>query len=481
MINSFRSAFNLFCILFMVLLMVTRFMQDGMFFDGLIYASEARNFADGTGTFWHPYYFGITYEQPPLFFPMQGFFFTILGNGIYTERIYDFIIFSAVIWISVMIWKLVFKNHPGHQNLKQYGLLAGAIMITFNSFTWAFGNNILECTLCLFDLAAVYCMLMVISAEKNRMWYFLAGVFVVLAFFTKGLTGLGVLSFPFWSFIFLSRSFKKICYDYLLLSIPLLGTTIFIIYNPAPHQFFSVYFISQVLGSIEGKRETVESAWGHFWVLKELLFYEISIIIGILIILFMLFRDTITASLSKENKNLAFFFLAIALSCSLPILVSIKQRAFYLTPSFPYFALGFAVLLSPYLLALKLKLERGLWLKRINYFLFAGLICSLILCIFIMGTIGRDEDEVLLMRDIQSKVKYNTTIGIVPVMDDDYSLKAYLSRYQKVITTIYYIRCDTVLQDSRIAADSVFENTMVKNNYTKAPVGKANTFYLWTR
>jgi 4-amino-4-deoxy-L-arabinose transferase-like glycosyltransferase len=479
MLKSFRFSIQLFCVLLIMLLMVTRFVQDGMFFDGLIYASEARNFADGTGTFWHPFYYTITYEQPPLFFPLQGLFFIIFGNGIFTERIYGFFIFSAVILFCALIWKQLFEKN---ENERSYLLLAVVVMLTFNSFSWAFGNNILECTMCLFDLMAVYFMFKVILDGKNKGWYLFAGISIVLAFFTKGFVGLGVLSVPFWSFIFLNRKpFSKIIQDYLLLCIPLIAALLFIIYYPPANIFFSEYIRTQVMGSLEGKRETVESAWGHFWVLKELVVYEVSIVACLIILLYIMARSTDVSIFYKAHKKYFFFFMALALSCSLPILISIKQRAFYLTPSFPYYAFGFAILLAPFISVLEKKIISPRTIKRTNYILLFAILCSVLLCVYLKGSIGRDKERVILMHELQPVIKYNSTIGFVPSMYDDFVLKAYLARYHKVIATTDYLRCDKVLQDATIAPDTAFENNMIKNNYKREGVGLPITFFLWTR
>jgi hypothetical protein len=141
-------------------------------------------------------------------------------------------------------------------------------------------------------------------------------------------------------------------------------------------------------------------------------------------------------------------------------MISIKQRAFYLTASYPYYAFGLAILLFPYLQLIQSKFQSPILLKRLNTSLILILISALVFCVYIKGSIGRDKESVMLMRELQDKVPYNIGIGIVPGMDNDHALKAYLSRYHKIITTIYYDRCNVVLQDRSMIPDSSFKKTM---------------------
>src|ERR1043165_7785945 len=67
--------------------------REGMFFDGLTYSSIARNLYIGEGSLWLPHDTGslytIFYEHPPFAFLLQRFFFTVLGDHYYVEKIYD--------------------------------------------------------------------------------------------------------------------------------------------------------------------------------------------------------------------------------------------------------------------------------------------------------------------------------------------------------------------------------------------------------
>src|SRR6478672_5155878 len=76
---------------FSILLLPALFM-DGMFSDGMLYASVSKNYAQGYGSFWEQFYSATSnsgfHEQPPFMFFLQGMFFKVLGYGVYTERFY---------------------------------------------------------------------------------------------------------------------------------------------------------------------------------------------------------------------------------------------------------------------------------------------------------------------------------------------------------------------------------------------------------
>jgi 4-amino-4-deoxy-L-arabinose transferase-like glycosyltransferase len=76
--------------------------QDGMFVDGLLYATVSRNLALGFGTFWDPYvsqtFMQHFHEQPPLVFWLQSLFFRLDPHSIYPERIYGLFFLLLSIW-----------------------------------------------------------------------------------------------------------------------------------------------------------------------------------------------------------------------------------------------------------------------------------------------------------------------------------------------------------------------------------------------
>ena len=80
--NKRHLPFWLLIFSFFFILIVRNLFRDGMFMDGLLYATVANNLASGLGSFWHPYhsltYFPVFHEEPPLLYGIEAIFFKIL-------------------------------------------------------------------------------------------------------------------------------------------------------------------------------------------------------------------------------------------------------------------------------------------------------------------------------------------------------------------------------------------------------------------
>jgi len=111
MLNKPQLPFWIFTASIFIILICPTLFQDGMFMDGIQYACVAKNLANGTGSFWHPFLSetwwkaGSNYfmEHPPLIYGIQAQFFKLLGNSLYTERIYSLI---TGLLTAIMIVKL---------------------------------------------------------------------------------------------------------------------------------------------------------------------------------------------------------------------------------------------------------------------------------------------------------------------------------------------------------------------------------------
>ncbi|MEO6304873.1 MAG: hypothetical protein ABIP51_17060, partial [Bacteroidia bacterium] len=109
--------FFLFVISIILGLTLAVIVQDGMFMDGMLYTCVSKNLANGIGSFWFPvfskYGFGglsTFHEHPPLVFAIQAVFFKVLGNGMYTERIYILFTIALTCFLIICIWKYINKD-----------------------------------------------------------------------------------------------------------------------------------------------------------------------------------------------------------------------------------------------------------------------------------------------------------------------------------------------------------------------------------
>ena len=91
-------------------LCVYRVVYMDMFFDGLIYASIARNMSQGVGSFWYPYYtqffLNPFYEHPPLVFWLQSFAYRIFGDHRLVEFLWGTVCALLIIFFIYRIYLL---------------------------------------------------------------------------------------------------------------------------------------------------------------------------------------------------------------------------------------------------------------------------------------------------------------------------------------------------------------------------------------
>ena len=188
--HNFHFPFRAFTISIIIIAILPSLIQDGMFIDGIQYAVVSKNLANGLGTFWFPF-LGENWlhggsnsflEHPPLVYAIQSIFFRILGDSIYTERIYCFLMAILSALLIVQIWNLVTKDNPEIKNFSWLPVLIWTGMpLVYRSFQM----NVQENTMGVFLLAAVYWIVRGLNTRRNSYFYFmLAGVFIFLVFVT---------------------------------------------------------------------------------------------------------------------------------------------------------------------------------------------------------------------------------------------------------------------------------------------------------
>ena len=140
--------------------------SDGMFMDGLYYATISRNLAFGIGEFWQPIFTptdSVFWGHPPLAFGLQSLGFKIFGDSIYVERFYSFFTFIFSGFIIYLIWKEVSKKELHH--LFWIPLLLWTLVPLV---PWAAANNILENTMAIFIYLAVLFILKSTSVALRK-------------------------------------------------------------------------------------------------------------------------------------------------------------------------------------------------------------------------------------------------------------------------------------------------------------------------
>jgi 4-amino-4-deoxy-L-arabinose transferase-like glycosyltransferase len=405
-------------------------LSDGMFSDGVIYAVVSRNLASGLGSPWDLHYTSTLYshfhEHPPMAFWIQALFFRLFGDHLYVERIYSAGTFFITGLCMVGIWRMVSR---GDRNL---GWLPLLFWVSMPIVTWAASNNLLENTVMIFTCLSVFLIIRGMTGPamvrgNKSLQLLLAGVILGGGFLTKGFVTLFPLSLPFWIFLFRPGiTFRKLISGMLL---PLTGTIFFllmvILLIPGSREYLNTYLDSQVIHSIS----SVKTVGSRFHVVGTLI---LSIIPGVALLLVIWLTGS-RGSLELNGYGWFPVFLALGLSGVLPIMISLKQRDFYILPALAMMAIAMALAAAP---AAREILERtsgkSKWLKVVRASGLLFLAAALFLVIIHEGRTGRDAG---LLRDVDilvEEIPEGTSVCIPRALFDNWHLHAYLHRYGRI-------------------------------------------------
>lgn len=415
----------------LIVLIVPHTLQEGMFMDSVQYSSVAKNMSEGIGDFWFPKFteswnkagLSTFHEQPPLGFGIQAIAYKIFGTSFYVERIYSLII---ALLSSLLIWRIWKLFNQTDNALSKMGWLPILIWTTTPLVFWAYHNNILENTLGIFSLAAVFYTIKGLLNQQNKWLHFiLAGVFIFCATLTKGVPGLFPLAiYGIYWVIYRNISLSKVI---LYTTITLLTTSLMYVLilglSSDAYESLSFYFNERLLNRISNE-PTVSN---RFWIIYRL-FIDLAPIL--FICLFLLLINIFKTKININFKPILFFLL-IGFAGSLPLIMTPVQRGFYFVPSLPYFALGFSFVISAFL---------SRWIAKINEssFSFKAFKISSILLVLSVSTysflqIGKANQDRNILHDVkligQEIPKYSIVQTDDYILYEDWILQAYLMRY----------------------------------------------------
>lgn len=421
--HDISLTFGLFTTLIFISAYGYTIFTDGMFVDGVFYAAIANNLANGIGTFWEMQYtttlHASFHEQPPLALFLQSLFFRLFGDSIYVERLYCFVLALLMIWLMIRTWIEV----AGKEN--NYAWLPVLLWVIIPLNLWTYQNNLIELTLGVLDLTAIYFILK--GCRQNSFkWFMLGGLFTFLAFFSKGLQGLFPIIAPmvYW-IVYRSQNFTKACFQVLVVTaVPATMIGLLYIYPPA-NQFFDLYIERRLGGTFHHLQDTTKS---HFYLLYKL-GLEMVAPIGVGLIFWAISRKQILKV--RHEIKAVLFFTGIGLIASLPLMVTLEQRPFYLATSFPYFVIAIGLLALPYVDALMEKLKT----KKFNVLNYSLLGLIMIAIVFVALNAENPKRDHALIHDlsyIRKEIPKRTTISIPTEIDTRWSLHAYFMRYANI-------------------------------------------------
>lgn len=423
------APYLLVCALFLALVSGS-LTTTGMFMDGLIYSNVAANMADGIGSFWHPTYTATHhpdfYQHPPLAMGMLALFYKVLGTHLWVTKLYTVLTMLLCAWLTVRLWlRLGGKREHGWMPL---------LLWTLVPIVTHFANQcMLENTMVLFVLGAILLLLRPGCKALNGL---LAGLLLAAAFMTKGFTGLFPLVLPLLVWFFdRNKGFsgQTLC----MLSGLLLPLAIIALAVPEAREYFSNYMQHQVVaGYSQGEV--------HRWQIVLYFFRSTAIVIGVVLLVFF-----INKRVGQKPTREHWAMWALVACAVLPMMVSTRQREFYLLTAMPMVAV---------LLALLIEEPVARWIKPNKvwgYIAMALLVGAVVLNVLRFGKEGRDAQLQRDMKVIVAQLDEGETVSIPSPLYFDYKLQGYYYRALRVTLDDQH-RCRHLLTIAEYPADSSY-------------------------
>ena len=138
-------------------------------------------------------------------------------------------------------------------------------------------------------------------------------------------------------------------------------------------------------------------------------------------------------------------------------MLTLVQKGFYLVPCLPYFAIGFSILIAPFVINLLNRINNF----RIIYFTSILLLISILtFTAFQIGKTGRDKDILSDVYIIGNIIPQHSTILVPRKVWDNWSLQCYFARYfynslDPDHTYNYFLKeksdkCDTLIHYNKV-------------------------------
>lgn len=408
-----------------LLIISPTWLSDGMFMDGTIYATLARNLAIGSGTFWQPHFtntlFPAFVEHPPLATGIEALFFKIFGDTRFVERSYSLLTIILTAIIIVLIWKEIFRK-------SQYGWIPLLFWIAMPSVNWAAVSHMLENTLAIFIcLSVLFCLKS--TSSKRILYLILSGIMLSLGFLTKGFVTFTPLALPFFMWLFLRKNnFLSMVADTIIITasaiIPLLLLYLF----TGAHEF-----LPQYIRFAFSKISTGETAPSRFYILYKLAMELLPPAAIFSAFLLYSHKKRVPLKSIRSDIRMAALFFSLGLAGVVPILTTMDQSAYFLLLSLPFFAIAIGILINPLATAACDKINYRS--KGYRIFKIAGitvLSAGIILSFYFSGTIKRDKTMLRDLKIISEHLDDDITINILPDMNENWPLYTYYARYKNI-------------------------------------------------
>ena len=127
--------------------------------------------------------------------------------------------------------------------------------------------------------------------------------------------------------------------------------------------------------------------------------------------------------------RLALTFMVLALTGVIPMMVSMKQRGFYIITVFPIVALAVGVAMEPLLNNIRTNMFFERFVKTIAVVM---LVAAIVLNVSFAGKTGRDVNLLEDVHSISSQIPEGSIIGTSTAITSEWSMMAYFYFYKKI-------------------------------------------------
>jgi len=400
-----------------VLILPLLFTQ-GMFFDGLTFASIARNLNEGVGQFWSPQYTPFVhpeyFEHPPFSFAIHSVFYRLFGDQAWVDRFYAYTLYGFSILMIRRIWALLIPS--AHRSW-----IPQLLWTLTPSVLWVHQNNLLEAPLNAAVLAVVW-LLIEGTWKKNYLWSALAGVLFFLALGIKGPVAL----FPLMVLPLVAVLFKEFRANALIsMVVMVLSSSVlfsyFYTYEPDFAKFFEGYINQQLLPSLRGLRGAESSVFLSLGELAK------QLVLPVLVLIVLAWRRGRSYPLRRES----ILMFCIAFSATVPFLFLQRQEHYYFMPSMAFWMLAFGMLYeqAPW----PWGINRKRWVKYISLMNLGLWSIAIILTLYFSKSPSRDKHTIKAYRSIANDLD----LQVIQVYDlnEFWKDNAIASRYNKLYLT----------------------------------------------
>ena len=424
-----QIAFKIFVLAVFIGLIAPFLIQDGMFMDGQIYAAVSHNLANGLGSFWFPTFTAYVLtdysEQLPLFFGVQALFFKVFGDSMYTERIFSFVMAILTAFNISLIWKLFYHNDIGKTKMDWLPIF---YWVMIPVISWSYTQNVEEVLMSVFATGSVFFILKALLTQKNLFTNLLIGGFLIfLTSFCKGFQGLfPLVTVGFYWLFYRKISFSKaVIYSLVLVAVPLLIYSVLMLIDTS-HESIMNYVNNRIVRTFTKSYSATTT--NHFSLVIQI-FEQLIPVFIIMLLTFITFKIKSKEAISIQWKNFG-FFLSLGLSGSLPLMVTLEQRGFYLTTSFPFIAIALAGISATYLAPLLARIDiSSKGYRLFKGFAFAALLGAILITGLQFGETRRNKDELHDVYAIGDAIPNHSSISTSKELRSNYAVIAYFARH----------------------------------------------------